>query len=68
MYGQVPYVDRAWDVDDVWIRFPMQGVHYFESPRLSDMSNCLSCSSQHVDNLMEGLCWNCYNYLFATLA
>jgi hypothetical protein len=24
-----------------WSGFPLQGVHQFESPRLSDMSNCL---------------------------
>jgi hypothetical protein len=24
-----------------WLGFPLQGVHLFESPRLSDMSNCL---------------------------
>jgi hypothetical protein len=23
-----------------WLGFPLQGVHRFESPRLSDMSNC----------------------------
>jgi hypothetical protein len=28
--------------------FPLQGVHRFESPRLSDMSNRLSCSHQHI--------------------
>jgi hypothetical protein len=35
------------------IRFPLQVVHRFESPRLSDMSNFLSCGHQHLDNLME---------------
>jgi hypothetical protein len=33
--------------------FPLQGVHRFESPRLSDMSNRLSCGRQHIVN-----CWN----------
>jgi hypothetical protein len=27
-----------------WSGFPLQGVHRFESPRLSDMSNCLFVS------------------------
>jgi hypothetical protein len=52
----------------VCIKFLVQDVHQFESPRLSDMSNHLSCGSQHVDNsveLMEGSCLNHYNYLFA---
>jgi hypothetical protein len=33
------------------IRFPVQGVHQFKSPRLSDMSNRLSCGSQHIRGL-----------------
>jgi hypothetical protein len=33
--------------------FPLQGVHRFESPRLSDMSNRFSCSTHLVANLME---------------
>jgi hypothetical protein len=37
----VPYADWAWDAYGVLIRFPLQGVHRFESPRLSDMSNRL---------------------------
>jgi hypothetical protein len=45
--------------------FPLQSLYRFELPRLSDMNNCLSCGRHHVDNLIEGLCWNCYNYLFA---
>jgi hypothetical protein len=32
--------------------FPLQGVHRFESPRLSDMSNRLFFGSHHVDDLM----------------
>jgi hypothetical protein len=28
--------------------FPLQGVHRFDSPRLSDMSNHLFCGCQHV--------------------
>jgi hypothetical protein len=36
-----------------WSGFPLQGVHRFESPRLSDMSNSLSCSSHDIDNLIE---------------
>jgi hypothetical protein len=35
------------------IRFFLLCVHRFESPWLSGMSNCLSCGSQHVDNLIE---------------
>jgi hypothetical protein len=52
--------------------FPLQGVHRFESLRLSDMSNCLSRGSLHVENLMAWLmAYNgidMYNYLIATLA
>jgi hypothetical protein len=48
---------RTWtgvgSVRVVCIRFPLQGVHRFELPRLSDMSNHLSCGSHHIDNLME---------------
>jgi hypothetical protein len=33
--------------------FPMQGVHRFESSRLSDMTNRLACGRYHEDNLME---------------
>jgi hypothetical protein len=32
--------------------FPLQGVHQFESPRLSDMRNRLSRGSLHVANLI----------------
>jgi hypothetical protein len=49
------------------IRFLLQNVHQFKSPRLSDMSNHLSCVSQHIDNLMELMedsSLECYNYLF----
>jgi hypothetical protein len=35
------------------IRFALQGVHRFESPRLSGMSNCFSCDCHQVVN-----CWN----------
>jgi hypothetical protein len=32
----------AWEAYvSCWLDFPMQGVHRFESPCLSDMSNCL---------------------------
>jgi hypothetical protein len=40
-YGLGPYVDWAWDACDMLIGFSLQGVHWFESPRLLDMSNCL---------------------------
>jgi hypothetical protein len=39
-----------------------------QSPQFTDISNRLSCGSQHIENLMEsmeGLNLNCYNYLFA---
>jgi hypothetical protein len=49
---QEAYEWRTWtnveSVRVVCIRFPLQGVHRFESPRLSDMSNRLSSSRQHV--------------------
>jgi hypothetical protein len=32
--------------------FPLQGVHRFKSPRLSDMSNRLSRGSLHIANLI----------------
>jgi hypothetical protein len=55
-----------------WSGFPLQGVHRFESPRLSNMSNHLSRSSLHVENLMAWImAYNgsdMYNYLTATLA
>jgi hypothetical protein len=35
------------------IRFLLHDVHQFESSRLSDISNCLSCDYQHINNLME---------------
>jgi hypothetical protein len=35
-----------------WSGFPLQGVHRFQSPRLSDRSNRLSHGSLHVENLM----------------
>jgi hypothetical protein len=40
-YGRGLYTDWAWKVCDMLIRFPLQGVHRFESPWLSDMSNRL---------------------------
>jgi hypothetical protein len=53
-YGRGPYVDWAWDACDMsLIRFLQLGVHRFESLRLSDMNNHLSCGSQHVHNLMN---------------
>jgi hypothetical protein len=33
-----------------WSGFPLQGVHRFESSRLSDMSNHLSCYCYQVVN------------------
>jgi hypothetical protein len=33
---RLPYADHGWDAYDVLIRFPLQGVHQFESPRLLD--------------------------------
>jgi hypothetical protein len=48
MYGDRPqeaYDGRMWtsvkSVHDVLVGFSLQGVHRFESPRLSDMSNRL---------------------------
>jgi hypothetical protein len=41
MYGLGPYADRAWDVCGMLVGFSLQGIHRFESPRLSDMSNRL---------------------------
>jgi hypothetical protein len=45
---------RMWtgarSVHVVYIRFPRQGVHQFESPRLSDMINRLPRGSFHVAN------------------
>jgi hypothetical protein len=49
-YGRGPYADWAQDVCGVLIRFLLQGVHRFESPWLSNMSNRLSCGCQHVDD------------------
>jgi hypothetical protein len=40
-YSLGPYADWAWDVCGMLVRFFLQGVHQFESPQLSDMSNCL---------------------------
>jgi hypothetical protein len=59
-----------------WSGFPLQGVHRFESPRLSDMSNRLFVAvitqiiTEH-DGLMviTGIMIVVYyNYLFASLA
>jgi hypothetical protein len=34
--------ELAWEAYvSCWSGFPLQGVHRFESPRLSDLSNCL---------------------------
>jgi hypothetical protein len=38
MYGRGPYTDWVWKMCGVLVGFPLQGVHRFESPRLSDMS------------------------------
>jgi hypothetical protein len=35
-----------------WSDFPLQGVHRFESPRFSDMSNRLSHDNLYIANLM----------------
>jgi hypothetical protein len=52
----------------VCTKFLLQDVHRFESLRLSDMSNRLSCDIQYIVNLLELmkeiLSLNCYNYLF----
>jgi hypothetical protein len=40
-YGLGPYADWACDACGVLFGFLLQGVHQFESPRLSDMSNRL---------------------------
>jgi hypothetical protein len=37
-----------------WSGIPLQGVHQFKSPRLSDMST-LICGSQYVDNLTNSM-------------
>jgi hypothetical protein len=31
-YVRGPYADQAWDACDMLVRFPLQGVHQFESP------------------------------------
>jgi hypothetical protein len=72
-YWKVAYVEhrRCMVRDHTWIRhgkhlacwlgFPLQGVHRFESPRLSDMSiTCLQQSSRRKPN---GLIWNCHALL-----
>jgi hypothetical protein len=51
-----------------WLGFPMQGVHRFELPRLSDMSNHLPRGSLHIENLMAYNGTDMYNCLIATLA
>jgi hypothetical protein len=40
-YDMEPYVDWAWDVCGMLVKFPLLGVHQFESPQLSDISNRL---------------------------
>jgi hypothetical protein len=40
-YGRRPYADWAWITCGMLVRFPLQGVHRFKSPRLLDMSNRL---------------------------
>jgi hypothetical protein len=44
--------DGVGSVCVVCIKFVLQGVHQFESPRLSDMSNCFSCDHHHIDNYL----------------
>jgi hypothetical protein len=43
-YGLGPYAGWAWDAYGVLVRFPLQGVHWYKSPRLSNMSHCLFVS------------------------
>jgi hypothetical protein len=43
-YSRGPYVDWAWKACCVVVGFPLQGVHRFKSPRLSDMNNRLFVS------------------------
>jgi hypothetical protein len=51
MYGSGPYTDCAWDACGMLVRFsPLQGVHRFESPWLSNMSNRLSHGSLQIAN------------------
>jgi hypothetical protein len=54
-YGYCPeevYMWRTWtstrSVCVMCIMFPLQDVHWFKSPWLSDMSNRLSCGHQHI--------------------
>jgi hypothetical protein len=47
MYGLGPYTDWARDACDVLVRFPLQGVHRFESPWLLDMRTACSWQSSH---------------------
>jgi hypothetical protein len=54
-YGNFPHEVYEWhmwtsagSVRVMCIRFVLQGVNQFESPRLLDMSNSLSCGSQHL--------------------
>jgi hypothetical protein len=56
-YGWGPYVDWAWDVCSVLIRFPLLDLHQFKSPWLSDMSYRLSCGCEHVDNYWNDGSW-----------
>jgi hypothetical protein len=44
MYGRGVYANRVWKACGVLIKFLLQGVHRFESPRLSNMSNRLFIS------------------------
>jgi hypothetical protein len=41
MYGLGPYANQEWRAYGMLFGFPLQGVHRFESPQLSDMSNHL---------------------------
>jgi hypothetical protein len=50
MVGDHTWIERGMRVA-CWSGFPLQGVHQFESPRLSDMSTVV-CGSHHVDNLI----------------
>jgi hypothetical protein len=48
MCGLGPYADWAWDPCGVLVGFPLQGVHWFESPQLLDMSNRLFAADRRL--------------------
>jgi hypothetical protein len=58
-YGLGPYTNWVWDVCGVLVMFLLQGVHQFESPQLSDMSNHLfAVVSTHYNK--SGDTWRSY--------